>query len=128
MTAEKKDVHISLPVIQKRKHGRIRWLVLYAVQVLIILHIAVWLLGKKYDWFGGETLTPVEPSEGMEFVKNGVVNAGAIFFALALLSTYIFGRWFCGWGCHIVLLQDICLWMMRKVRVRPKPFRARWLM
>ena len=84
MTAEKKDVHISLPVIQKRKHGRIRWLVLYAVQVLIILHIAVWLLGKKYDWFGGETLTPVEPSEGMEFVKNGVVNAGAIFFALAL--------------------------------------------
>ncbi len=105
-----------------------RWIVLYSVQALILLHIAVWLLGKKYGWFGGQTLTPVEPSEGMEFIKNGVVNAGAIFFALALLSTYIFGRWFCGWGCHIVLLQDICLWMMRKVRVRPKPFRARWLM
>jgi len=101
---------------------------LYTVQALILLHVAVWLLGKKFGWFGGETLTPIEPSEGMEFVKNGVVNAGAIFFALALLSTYIFGRWFCGWGCHIILLQDVCLWMMRKAHVRPKPFRARWLM
>lgn len=103
-------------------------MVLYAVQGLILVHIAVWLLSKKFGWFGGETLTPIEPSEGMEFVKNGVVNAGAIFFALALLSTFIFGRWFCGWGCHIVLLQDICFWMMRKIGVRPKPFRARWLM
>jgi len=120
--------NISLPVVQKRKHNRTRWIVLYAVQALILLHIAVWLIGQKYDWFDGTTLTPIEPSEGMEFVKNGVVNAGAIFFALALLSTFIFGRWFCGWGCHIVLLQDICLWMMRKVHVRPKPFRARWLM
>ena len=115
-------------MLKRRKHSKPRWVVLYAVQGLILVHIAVWLLSKKFGWFGGETLTPIEPSEGMEFVKNGVVNAGAIFFALALLSTFIFGRWFCGWGCHIVLLQDICFWMMRKIGVRPKPFRARWLM
>ena len=128
MTGTNPKENISLPVVQNRKHYKARWIVLYAVQALIILHVVIWLLGKKYGWFGGVTLTPIEPSEGMEFVKNGVVNAGAIFFALALLSTFVFGRWFCGWGCHIVLLQDICTWMMRKVHLRPKPFRARWLM
>ncbi len=122
MTAENQKENISLPVIQKKNHSRWRWTVLVFVQILILVHIAVWLI------FGGETLTPVEPSEGMEFVKNGVVNAGGIFFLLALLSTLIFGRWFCGWGCHIVLLQDSCLWMLRKIRVRPKPFRSRLLM
>lgn len=98
------------------------------MQLLIIAHIVVWFVGKQYGWFGGKTITPIEPSEGMEFVKNGIVNAGAIFFALALLSTLVFGRWFCGWGCHIVLLQDGCYWILRKIKIRPKPFRARFLM
>ena len=128
MTDAKNKENVPLPVLNKRKHNKTRWIVLYTVQALILVHIAVWFLGEKYGWFGGVTLTPIEPSEGMELVKNGVVNAGAIFFALALLSTIIFGRWFCGWGCHIVLLQDVCLRMMRKIGVRPKPFRARWLM
>jgi polyferredoxin len=110
------------------KKARRRWTVLVAAQVVILLHIALWLIGTHYNWFGGKTLTPIEPSEGMEFVKNGVINAGAIFFALALLSTLVFGRWFCGWGCHIVLLQDFCYWIMRKLHIRPRPFRARLLM
>jgi len=97
------------------------------VQFLIILHLVLWLLGKHYGWFGGNTITPIEPSEGMEFVKNGILNAGAIFFALTLLSTLLFGRWFCGWGCHIVLLQDGCYWLLRKLHIRPKPFRSRLL-
>src|SRR5690606_3769498 len=60
--------------------------------------------------------------------KKGVVNAGQIFFVLALLSTLILGRWFCGWACHVVMLQDLCGWMMKKVGIRPKPFRSRLLM
>jgi polyferredoxin/tetratricopeptide (TPR) repeat protein len=63
----------------------------------------------------------------MEFAKNGVINAGLIFFSVALLSTLILGRWFCGWGCHVVMLQDLCGWMMKKCGVRPKPFRSRLL-
>ena len=98
------------------------------MQVLILVHVALWLLGKHFDWFGGKTLSPVEPSEGIEFVANGVINAGTVFFALALLSTFIFGRWFCGWGCHVVLLQDWCYALLRKFGVRPKPFRSRLLM
>ncbi|HJN72065.1 MAG TPA: 4Fe-4S binding protein [Phycisphaerales bacterium] len=112
---------ISLAVIPKRKRRRLRWTVLILVQVLILLHVGLWLV------FGGETITPIEPSEGMEFVKNGVINAGTIFFALALISTWIFGRWFCGWGCHVVFLQDWCYALLRKSGIRPKPFRVRLL-
>lgn len=119
---------ISLPVLGGGKRAKQRWTVLISVQVLILAHILLWYVGTKYNWFGGKTLTPIEPSEGMEFVKNGIVNAGGIFFVLALVSTWIFGRWFCGWGCHIVFLQDACFWVLRKMHIRPRAFRARLLM
>ena len=127
---------INLPVladhgpkgqIRKSKNGKRRAIVLAAVQGLIIIHIVVWLLSKKYGWFGGTTITPIEPSESMEFSKHGIINAGLIFFVIALLSTLILGRWFCGWGCHVVMLQDLCGWVMKKMGVRPKPFRSRLL-
>ena len=113
--------------VRRSKSGPRRAIVLACIQLLIVLHIAVWLLSRRYNWFGATTLTPVEPSESMEFVKSGVINAGLIFFAVALVSTLIFGRWFCGWGCHVVMLQDLCGWMMKKLGVRPKPFRTRLL-
>lgn len=119
---------ISLPVLGGGKRAKQRWTVLISVQVLILAHILLWYIGNKYGWFGGKTLTPIEPSEGMEFVKNGIINAGGIFFVLILLSTWIFGRWFCGWGCHVVLLQDACFWVLRKMHIRPRAFRARLLM
>jgi polyferredoxin/tetratricopeptide (TPR) repeat protein len=123
---------LSLPIladhgpkgqIRKSKSGKRRAIILASIQLLIIIHIALWYFGA----FGGKTLTPVEPSESMEFAKHGVINAGLIFFAIALLGTLIFGRWFCGWGCHIVMLQDFCGWIMKKCGVRPKVFRSRFL-
>ena len=119
---------VSLPIFGIGKRAKKRWTVLITVQVLIIAHVLLWYIGTQYNWFGGKTLTPIEPSEGMEFVKNGIVNAGGIFFVLALLSTWIFGRWVCGWGCHIVLLQDACFSILRKLHIRPRAFRARLLM
>ena len=119
--------HHPTGTIRKSKSGKRRAVVLATVQGLIIAHVVLWLLSRKYGWWGGRTTTPIEPSESMEFVKHGVVNAGLIFFVLALLSTLIFGRWFCGWGCHVVMLQDLCSWMMKKMGVRPKPFRSRLL-
>lgn len=100
--------------------GRWRAAVLIGVHVLIALHIWHWKAT-------GKTITPVEPSEAMQTLELGYVNAGFIFFALAILSTLIFGRWFCGWGCHIVALQDLCGWLLKKVGLRPKPFRSRLL-
>jgi polyferredoxin/Tfp pilus assembly protein PilF len=121
-------VHQPKPtVIRPSTAAPWRALVLATVQLLIIAHIAVWWFGQEQGWFGGKTITPIEPSEAMDFAKRGWINAGLIFFSAALLATLIFGRWFCGWGCHVVLLQDLCGWMMRKVGVRPKPFRSRLL-
>ena len=110
---------VSLPVvnpttIRASKSGRRRAVVLVIVHVLVAIHIALWLAT-------GETMTPLEPSEAMEFSKHSIVNAGLIFFALTILSTLFFGRWFCGWACHLVALQDLCRWMLGKLKLRPRP-------
>ena len=119
---------ISLPVLEtprlkagpSSKMGWRRSIVLGLVHVVMLIHIAQWLIM-------GSTISPVEPSEAMKTLELGAVNAGFIFFVLAIISTIIFGRFLCGWGCHVVALQDLCGWMMRKIRVRPKPFRSRLL-
>ncbi|TVQ31200.1 MAG: 4Fe-4S dicluster domain-containing protein [Phycisphaeraceae bacterium] len=108
------------PKIRKSRTSRWRAGVLIAVHVLIAAHIAHWLLA-------GSTVSPVEPSEAMYTLEQGEVNAGFIFFIAAILATLIFGRFFCGWACHVVALQDLCGWMMKKIGVRPKPFRSRLL-
>lgn len=95
-------------------------MVLIGVHVLIAAHIVHWKVA-------GTTMTPVEPSEAMQTLELGYVNAGFVLFALLILSTFIFGRFFCGWGCHLVALQDLCGWMLRKIGIRPKPFRSRLL-
>jgi len=120
---------VSLPVlpdpkktIRKSRMGRWRALVLILVNLAIIGHITLWVVtGMR------ATLSPVEPSESMYTLERGLINAGFIFFALAILSTLILGRFFCGWACHVVALQDLCGWFMKKLGVRPKPFRSRLL-
>jgi polyferredoxin/tetratricopeptide (TPR) repeat protein len=120
--------HQPRGTVRKSKNGRRRAMVLAAVQVLLIAHVALWAISRELGWWGGQTITPIEPSESMEFVKNGVINAGLVFFAIALLATLVLGRWFCGWGCHVLLLQDGCAWLMKKAGIRPRPFRSRLLM
>jgi tetratricopeptide (TPR) repeat protein/NAD-dependent dihydropyrimidine dehydrogenase PreA subunit len=94
--------------------------VLLAVHLLIAAHATHYLVA-------GRTLSPVEPSEAMYTLELGEVNAGFIFLLVALLATLVFGRFFCGWGCHIVAVQDLCGWLMKKLGVRPRPFRSRLL-
>lgn len=101
--------------------GKWRAAVLIGVHVVIGLHIAHWLTT-------GSTVTPVEPSEAMAFSRSSIVNAGLIFFSATILLTAIFGRFFCGWGCHVVALQDFCRWLMLKVGITPRPFKSRFLL
>ncbi len=96
-------------------------MVLGSIQFLMVAHLIQWL------WMG-TTLSPVEPSEAMSALKDGVVNTGTVLFAVALLSTVVLGRWFCGWGCHVIMLQDLCTWMLGKIGIRPRPFRSRLLL
>lgn len=106
--------------IARSRMARWRALVLVAVHVVIAVHIVQWLLT-------GLTISPVEPSEAMQTLERGAINAGFVFFLLAILSTLLFGRFFCGWACHVVALQDLCGHLMRRLGIRPKPFRSRLL-
>lgn len=103
-----------------RRTGWKRALVLAGVWLFMGAHFVQWIAM-------GTTLAPIEPSESMQTVKGGVITVGAIFFAVALLSTAIFGRWFCGWGCHWVAIQDATAWALARAGLRPKPFRSRLL-
>ncbi|HMT08318.1 MAG TPA: 4Fe-4S dicluster domain-containing protein [Pyrinomonadaceae bacterium] len=125
-TEPTKKQRASLPVLPSEKsrphstRGRWRAGVLITITVLMIVHLIQWLVM-------GVTVSPIEPSEAMHTIQRGTVNAGAIFFALAILSTLILGRWVCGWGCHIVALQDFCLWLLNKLGLKPREFRSRLL-
>ncbi len=116
---------ISLPVIKKdgiaeSKTSRWRAAALIMLTLLMVVHFIQWRIS-------GTTVSPIEPSEAMHTIQNGAVNAGFIFFVAAILATLIFGRFVCGWACHIVALQDLCGWMMKKIGIKPKPFRSRLL-
>ena len=106
--------------IRKSKTSRWRAAALIALNLFMIAHIIQWRIV-------GKTVSPIEPSETMQTLSGGFVNAGFIFFTLAILATLIFGRFVCGWGCHILALQDLCGWFLKKIGLHPKPFRSRLL-
>lgn len=108
------------PKIRRSRNARRRAAVLIAVHLAIGAHVAHWLIA-------GRSVSPVEPSEAMAFSKAGVVNAGLLFFAAAIVSTAIFGRFFCGWGCHLLALQDLARWLLARAGIRPQPLRSRAL-
>jgi len=106
--------------IRKSKTGRWRAAALITLNLFMIAHIIQWRVM-------GRTVSPIEPSETMHTLQKGFVNAGFIFFTLAILATLILGRFVCGWGCHILALQDLCGWLLKKIGLHPKPFRSRLL-
>jgi polyferredoxin/tetratricopeptide (TPR) repeat protein len=108
------------PGIRKSKTSRWRAAALILLNLLMVAHLIQW-------WIMGRTVSPIEPSETMHTLQRGAVNAGFIFFSVAILATLIFGRFVCGWGCHILALQDFCAWMLKKFGLTPKPFRSRLL-
>lgn len=66
-------------------------------------------------------------SNSMRTLELGEVNPGFLLFAASLLVTAIFGRFMCGWVCHMGALQDLAAWVLRRAGVRPRVFRSRIL-
>lgn len=126
----KKPRSIPLPVLKNSEakkvginHSRVsvwRAAALVALTLLMVVHFIQWR-------YMGQTVSPIEPSEAMHTLQTGAVNAGFIFFILAILATVVFGRFVCGWGCHILALQDFCAWLLKKLGLTPRPFRSRLL-
>ncbi len=107
------------PVAKSKMTRRRAW-VLIGVHALIALHVWHWLAT-------GSSITPVEPSEAMQTVEEGRINAGFVLFALLIGSTLVFGRFFCGWACHVVALQDLSAWLLARIGLKPRPVRSRLL-
>jgi polyferredoxin len=106
--------------IAHSRTSRRRAIVLFTVNLLMAVHIIQW-------WLMATTVSPIEPSEAMYTLRDGAVNAGVIFFSLAIIATLVFGRFVCGWGCHVIALQDLCAWLLKKMGLKPRPFRSRLL-
>jgi polyferredoxin/tetratricopeptide (TPR) repeat protein len=106
--------------IRKSNASRWRAAALICLNLFMVAHVIQW-------WIMGRTVSPIEPSETMHTLQRGALNAGFIFFSLAILTTLIFGRFVCGWGCHILALQDFCGWLLKKMGLKPQPFRSRLL-
>ena len=102
--------------------GRWRAATLASVYVLFAAHVIHWRLA-------GTTLAPLELNEVMYTFELGIVTAGALFMAAAAVGTVIFGRFFCSWGCHVLALQDLSSWVLRRLGIRhPKQVRSRSLL
>src|SRR5262245_33432851 len=107
-------------LVRPSKTSRWRAVALITLNLLMVAHFVQWRLM-------GQTLSPIEPSETMHTLQRGAINAGFIFFTLAIAATLVFGRFVCGWGCHVLALQDLCSWLLERVGIRPQAFRSRLL-
>jgi len=105
----------------RSRYGPWRAGTLALVYLLMCVHVAHWLIR-------GKTMAPLELNEVMYTFELGVVTAGFIFMCTAALVTGVFGRFFCSWGCHILALQDLCVWILGKLRIRPRGIRSRLLL
>ncbi len=111
--------HPGVAAEPRSTRGRWRVLVLIGVHLLIAGHL--WHASR------GRSLAPLEPSEAGRYWTEGVLNAGLVLLVLLIVSTLLLGRFFCGWACHVVALQDGSAWLLSKFGIRPRPIRSRLL-
>ncbi len=115
---------VEVPEIQpvfRRSFHKWRVFSLSMVYVVFAAHIIHWKIT-------GTTLAPLELNEVMYTLELGIVTAGFLFMCALVLCSRFVGRFFCSWACHIMVLQDLCAWILRRLGVRQKPIRSRLLL
>lgn len=103
------------------KYAKWRALTLALVYPLMAVHVIHWKLA-------GKTLAPLELHEVMFTAELGIVTAGFLLMLAVTVATLLFGRFFCSWGCHIMVLQDGAAWLLRKLGIKARPIRSRLLL
>ncbi|MBT6174949.1 MAG: tetratricopeptide repeat protein [Flavobacteriales bacterium] len=106
---------------QARKHNFANWraVALLSVWGLFAIHFIHWKLN-------GTTLAPLELNEVLYTIHQGIITGGFILMFVVMIATLFLGRFFCGWACHILSLQDGCAWLMKKIGVKPQAIRSRF--
>ena len=105
---------------RRSRFGPWRAAVLSLVILLILVHMGHFLIA-------GWTLTVFDPAELMSFLEMGLINVGVVFTVVLIIVSLLFGRFFCGWACHIMAFEDTTAWLLRKIGITVKPFRSRLL-
>jgi ferredoxin len=114
------DPQLRVEALKKPDYSHWRVICLSLVYLLMGIHIAHWKIA-------GRTLAPLELNEVLYTLHLGIITAGFIFMGVALLSIVIAGRFFCSWMCHILALQDLSEWILKKLKIKPKHIRSRYL-
>ena len=120
MTTPTAQLPTERPAARRSKYNRWRALVLAMVILLILVHMGHFLIA-------GWTLTVFDPAELMSFLEMGLVNVGVVFTVVLIVGTLLFGRFFCGWACHIMAFEDATVWLLNKAGITLKPVRSRLL-
>ncbi|RME40414.1 MAG: 4Fe-4S binding protein, partial [Planctomycetota bacterium] len=115
------EIGVSARAARRRNYARWRALSLSLVYVVFALHVLHWKLS-------GKTLAPLELNEVMYTLELGIITAGFLFMSALVVGAMVFGRFFCSWACHIMVLQDLCAYLLRKLRIPLKPVRSRLLL
>lgn len=103
------------------KYSKWRALTLALVYPLMAVHVIHWKLA-------GKTLAPLELHEVMFTAELGIITAGFLLMLAVTIATLLFGRFFCSWGCHIMVLQDGAAWVLRRLGLKVRPIRSRMLL
>ncbi|TAK50771.1 MAG: 4Fe-4S binding protein [Gammaproteobacteria bacterium] len=95
----------------KRSHQGLRRAFLVAVHLYIVFHLLAWYV---FDWdIWGKTAMV-----GVLSLAAGRINAAAVMVAVLLLSIFLYGRFFCGWFCHLRGAIELADWVMRRLGLK----------
>lgn len=113
-------LRVAKPVPRSVMVSHIRAIVLFGVYAAITGHVLHW-------WITGRSLGRFVLSDSMKTLELGEVTPGFLLFCASIIVTMVFGRFLCGWLCHIGALQDLVTAFLRHVGLRPHLFRSRLL-
>lgn len=91
-----------------------RLFVLFFINIVIAVHIILW-----YQ-FGYQRVGTLSLNGIVSLFGTGLLNSAAAFFILTIFITAIFGRLFCGWGCHFAFFQEAALKILNKLGISPQ--------
>lgn len=116
------SLNVLTPQARTPHAGLRRWRLasLVAVHLLIVGHLVHYAVA-------GHSLSPAVMSDSMRTIELGQVTCGVLMFGAALLTSLVFGRFICGWACHMGALQDLAGWALKRFNLKPQPLRSRWL-
>lgn len=102
---------------------QVRWRIFAFVLLhsLIGLHLYLWYVA---DW---KIIGAIDMQELFRhFIEHNLLTAGAIFFLSAIGLGLLWGRYFCGWLCHIGQAYDLLAVLYRKWGIPMRNYGLRW--